>query len=109
MSETDLFTAVEQFYEAKKLGGVVSLRLLKRGALLGSESSRLVPEPHDALPRASNRLSHANIGVLLPDEDKFLTQDEEAALRREAKGGINSLSKGLVVTLATCAIGAVVQ
>ena len=48
-------------------------------------------------------------GVLLPAKEKFLTRIEYEALDKEKEGSIKSLSKGLVVTLATCAIGAIVQ
>lgn len=50
-----------------------------------------------------------NCHALLPDEEKYLTLVEEAALLREGDATISSLTKGLIVTFLTCAIGAVIQ
>ncbi len=46
---------------------------------------------------------------LLTARDKVLTSVESAALKREKDGSLSSFPKGLVIILATCAVGAIVQ
>lgn len=106
-SESDLMKDVEVFYEVSKFQdtldlNVLDLKLLKRGVLLAQSSNNLVePGPPNGEPT-----THPN---LLPIEAKTLTGFENAALKREEAATLNSLPKDLVVILATCANGALVQ
>jgi len=108
LSTSDLLTNVQDFYDKKKLGDVIDLNLLKRGALLAQDPDNLEqPEERNAI--VAVRADQSANEVLLPRRDKFLTELEAQALKRETRGEIGSLTKGLVVTLATCAVGAIVQ
>jgi hypothetical protein len=89
-----------------------------------TRTSRTANDAHDAqiplnpdyagLPEQANSESIAPkkrtpADVLLSSKEKVRTGIEHEALKREERGAISSLPKGLIVTLATCAIGAIVQ
>jgi hypothetical protein len=120
---------VEVFYEFFKFQdildlNVLDLRLLKRGALLAQSPDNLAePAPSNLLSAVEvmtqNPDNHSELAQsegkptthpkLLPVEAKTLTRFEDAALKREKAATLNSLPKDLVVILATCANGALVQ
>lgn len=129
---------MEGFYKTQKLQDILDLKLLKKGAFLakhpdnlseplGTEGNRAAdtdlpthkgrtvekhgtsngsgnPQPNSHSPAHTSQTVN-----LLSAEDKILTTIEFAALEREKNGTLSSLTKDLIVTLATCAVGAVVQ
>ncbi|RDW71463.1 hypothetical protein BP6252_08026 [Coleophoma cylindrospora] len=137
LSELELLKAVEDLYTARGLGkdDVVDLKLMKRGALLAQNS--MLPKPtsqtddepahcilqsgsdfhqtqtsgHDVQANNESVASEqrTSADILLAGRDRVLKGSEDKALKREKVGANSSLPKGLVITLATCAIGAIVQ
>lgn len=81
-----------------QLENVMDKQSLMRGALLAQDRENFDDSSSD--PSAPNK----------PDRpDRPLTNYEVEALDREEKGKMSSLTRGLWITLATCAMGAVVQ
>ena len=114
---------VENFYKAKRLLGILDLKLLKRGALLAQDPTNL-SEPEDELTPNANLAAHGDNPAhngsladaeitanssLLTKKEKTRTHTESGALKREEATTLNGLSKGMIVVLGTCAIGAIVQ
>lgn len=95
----NLLEDVENFYAAKHLEQVLDLSLLKRGALLAKDPDHIhwrnASAPNNGNGDAASYMTKTDV--------------EEEALEREDNGTLRSLTKELVVIIATCAIGAIVQ
>ncbi|KAF4630834.1 hypothetical protein G7Y89_g7299 [Cudoniella acicularis] len=118
-TEAILNKNVEAFYTREHLEDILELKLLKRGASI-AKNPRNLTRPRTQNPNPSDETSHTNgeagsDGIsstnsnFLTAEEKVLSRKECAALDRESAGTLDGLTKDLVVVLATCAMGAVVQ
>ena len=63
--------------------------------------------PADSVPLAGANIT-ADSGLLTAGE-KTLTCVEHGALAREEAATLNGLTKGMMIVIVTCAIGAIVQ
>ena len=109
-NEVQFSKVIDDFWRnhQDELENVLDIKTLKRGALLAQdeENLRRPGSTRGDSTALTNQFSHHN---LLSTNEKTLTQYEFNALKREKAGKMSSVTKDLWVTLATCAVGAVVQ
>jgi hypothetical protein len=119
IDETDLLSNVYTFYKSKEdLGKVLDYKLLVRGALLAQGQGGIrerIPDRQSEIRTEHPSASEGHSADAEPHEyrlsekDREFTPDEAAALRNERSAALGTLTKDLVVILATCAVGAILQ
>ncbi|KAJ1322959.1 MFS transporter SP family solute carrier family 2 (myo-inositol transporter) member 13 [Microdochium nivale] len=115
----ELYELVSEFHR-DYLQNEVDHLTLQRGAYLAKDREAFMRHPMpDTSPDQQPTTDPANPGIAAPGaahhipmlrrSDRARTKVEDEALKNENQGALVSLTKDTILTLATCAIGALVQ